>query len=1268
MERLTPGVQTAYPVERTIMETGSEGRSAKPTVKKPLEARMADVVKKFGQKQQEKAQNIRKKENKDESASGSGGTGGGRFDKFDPDKFKGNTSLEELAKLVKAAARQGKLDAQFLEDIKTQLDRRTQLGLVSDNWNRNFTDYLNEFIVSENLSEAKGDHKELSQDIETIVASRKSRGLSPEEYQASIVAMEAAFGRKLSPEEVRRVAYGEKITGASEQAKKFEVQVSLIEEVAGNAKRFDSFIESLKKLDGETIKRVLNDKGGEVVLGILLGDVADNREQFFEKFRKELGGHPDHVRASLSVLAREIEKEEQRQNPKVNPERQRLAREQAEKWIEEQKKRRQVTAEEIDGIFNNAERGIPVIAGGADFYEAGLNLLESIDSVPDEVGEAFTNAKANLVDDERITLLAEDMYGVNSPRIREETERVSNIRNIDDPRLFKQRYKQFLNDLLKRYQEAMNDPKRGEERRETEAAARELTGTGEKTKGGKTFNIKGIEDIAEAISPRKEGERPFFEREPKNVKEVAAWIMAGDDRSVWGPDGVYPIFVFSDELDAETGKPKAEFRPQNFLRWLRNKSLEHHADNPNDPLNLLSGISIETLFKSISILQMKYQKQKYFADENGRPLSDLADEVINEAWLFGVRRNKNLGYIQAMNSDEKLFEAIVEMSGKNDHTGGENLANHFRMGEEYNHDGKGIDNRVGDAMLAANHIYRNISDIDKLRQILPPNSPIFTVEGFKNASRYLNGQGFNEDTKGFGNLKIEGNRVYFLDPRTKIHTEIFKPDGSLESDASLVKFLNFFPAANPEETNETFVRELTKQSIADIVGFDAGMEKRRYEKFVEEQKEKLRDNYKNISIEEYRKLMRMNLEWAEINSWVEQRWNGAAARNDTGYRGYDAWTKMYAQYYRERQSGSRTAGPIGNPHDMQIFRLLTPDMWLAIRTESGESVHEIFEELHMTNLSLYKLTGELTPEQEAEKKALEEKKKASYGKLRFPRWTESDWASNGVKRQSEVWHNMMNTEDLKFNELAKRDTWGVLRYDRQKFEEVVKDDFIKKRRYAFSSNNAMNYGAMTRMRVRTAVEFNKDGTVVEGSEKYIYVDKPLAEAMFGDVVIKSIKDEWYDGKLEFEGADANGKKVIKVAPKKGDKFDPDKHGTYQEFLNSAKAREKILKNVCRAGIAAQIKSHRERAGTTERWDTEVVRKLYQSLRSMPQYIEDPLTGEERRVDGSQFFSEEDIKWIRKQTNTGKGMLLFEDSYHMGWDMLAGGLPDIFKLFYQDIVS
>lgn len=118
---------------------------------------------------------------------------------------------------------------------------------------------------------------------------------------------------------------------------------------------------------------------------------------------------------------------------------------------------------------------------------------------------------------------------------------------------------------------------------------------------------------------------------------------------------------------------------------------------------------------------MKYDKQRYFSDPNtGEIMDDLYNEVVLEAWLFGVCTN-DLAYRQVMNSDEKLFDAIAALNAKNEHTNSTNAADYYSMADRYvrGYDENGKervrDTKVGDGILLANSIYRNIADIDRLQ-------------------------------------------------------------------------------------------------------------------------------------------------------------------------------------------------------------------------------------------------------------------------------------------------------------------------------------------------------------------------------------------------------------------------------------------------------------------------------------------------------------------------------------------------------------------------
>jgi len=1251
-----------------------EAESERSVSKNP-EARIAEIVQRRG-KHQDKAGETRsrvesQRQKGDEREPGFMGNDApaGGFARFDINRFKDNSYLEELAKKVQIAGRQNKIDDKFLEGVQGDLTKGVQFGMVSDNWARNFSAYLNEVVVEERLGEARSEDKELLQDVSAIVALRKKRGLSAEEAQASRVVFEHAFGRKLTEQEFGRAMRGENLSSTTESAKRFESQIQMIEKIVNEPKRFDAFLTSTEKIDAESLRQVMSGKAGELMLSLLLGDIPD-RDEYSERLRKITSGEALNVKKGLSALVRDIERKEKEDAPKIpDPDRVKAAKRAWEKVVEEIKKKRNLTEDEIEAIRSLAERGSPPIEGGADGdpnmekkrYE---EFLEGIQNIPEDDEDAFKRFKAAYVKDDYVRYLANLAYGQNPLDIQEELTRWEGLNDDDNVYSYKQNVSEFMSRLFNRATEQMERQLSVEEKDAAKRLAR-----GEKiNRRGMNFSFDEDIDFAD---------ESIFGREPGNIRELALWIIATDDAKIWSPNGPYPLFTRSEDeteevekINPETGRrekmevKKVIFQEENFLKWVRNKMLELHYDNPNDPMSPLDKVAIQTLFRPVNLVEMKYNKQRYFSDPNtGQVLEHLYNEVINEAWLFGVRRNNDLAYKQVMTSDSNLFDRLVEINSRNDHTSGSTLANMLRMADEYSRDTDGkADNRVGDSLLIMNQIYRNLSDEKNLRNILPPDALVYTAKGFRDAVRAIKGMDFDEELTEYGNYRFEGEKIYHIDPQTKIRTVIFDENGKLTSDKALIKYLNFFPSANPEETSEVLVREIVKQTAAKIVGFHTGSDKAQYEKFKKR-------HGQDLSVEEYRKLSRINLEWAEINSWSEQRWSGVAARNDTNYRGYDAWTKMYMQYYRERQSGSRTSGPIGNPEDMQIFRMLSPDMWLAIRTESGESVQEVFDNIHKVNIQLYSLPKDenLTDEQKALKERLVQQKDALYDVLRFPRFTQSDWAANGIKRQSEVWHDVLDTEDIKFNEIIKRNDWGVLKFDRAKFEEIVKDTFIKKRRYAFSSNNAINYGALTRMRVRTAVEFNKDGTVKDGSEKYEYKDMYLAEAMFGDVVIGSIRRDWYAGKLKYKAADEDGNEKEKRAWTGDGEYNPkEKHGTFAGYLNSQDARTRILKNVCRAGLAAQLKAHRNRASVDDRWDAHTIRKFYQALRSMPQYIEDPATGKEIEIPNSQFFSEEDIEWIRKHSNTTRWHLFREDALHSMGDIAVEVLPAAFMIFIDDV--
>jgi hypothetical protein len=348
------------------------------------------------------------------------------------------------------------------------------------------------------------------------------------------------------------------------------------------------------------------------------------------------------------------------------------------------------------------------------------------------------------------------------------------------------------------------------------------------------------------------------------------------------------------------------------------------------------------------------------------------------------------------------------------------MADKYVRGYDENGKERKRDTKVGDAILMANALYRNISDIERLRQLLPSDSPLFTREGWEDAVRVITGVGKWEKVTEYGEMRFDEKKVYVIDPATKQEQVIFDENGKI-NEANFIKYLNFYVSPTSLQTNIAHVRELVKLSIAKEIGLEDGLSYPPTKEEWEEEEKLAKDEKRSISIRSRRNIKRINLEFAEINSFVEQRWNGAAARSDTVVRGYDAWTKMFAQRYRERQSGTDTMGPIGNPKDIPILKQLAPDMWLALKTESGEVAQEVFEKILAIIPELYK-----NAKTDEERERVQEMRNKIMSTLRFPAGAQLDWASNQVMRAANVWHAMLDTEDLGFNKLVTRNVWGVL--------------------------------------------------------------------------------------------------------------------------------------------------------------------------------------------------------------------------------------------------
>lgn len=745
-----------------------------------------------------------------------------------------------------------------------------------------------------------------------------------------------------------------------------------------------------------------------------------------------------------------------------------------------------------------------------------------------------------------------------------------------------------------------------------------------------------------------------------SIQDLAKFIMNKQESALYGAFNKYALIDYV--KDPATGETKEVFRPDNFLIWVRDQIIQLHDDNRTGEMQPLSAVAIETQLRTITIYMMQRFKGQYFRDEETNEImTDLADTAVNMCYLFGFFRNMDLAYKQVMNSDEDLPKTIVGIHAKNDVTHGDNWAQFLSMPDRFGQakkdpsgnvlrDEKGSivydrDTRVGDAELVANDIYYNLSDIGELRDIVGEKGSLMTKEGFKKtlllqqmtAGQKHEWDGGPDGVEGFYDKEKDNFYLYNKDTGKKDY--IFK--GNSIDEKNYLTFVNFFNAPTPDKTQMDFVRDLIRLTIAEKAGLESGLarnEQELAERKARYEKRKAENGIDDAEMDYKRhvKAAQINTKFAEYSSFVQQRPLMVAARNDINRRGYDASTKLDLNYI-VRQSGAGTAGPIGSTEFLkhQIIKNFGVDFVAGLKTESKRSPYEIFREIRkaMNDTSL-------SHDQREDKKA------ALLAELRFQDNAALDYSSNAIKRAYDIFHQVVDAQGLDLNKIVSKNFLEGIKYNTAEFEKQIKDDFIKPMRYAFSSNSALKYGQMYR-----GFEQLKDNMPV-------YKWKTLADHMFGDEVLDDIKKDALKNRLKIDKYDDEGHKI---PPSKMSHMQ-----RYQEYLNSSDGRTRIVKNITRARLAAELRKHRNRWGPAERWSADMVNKFLLSLETIKEFKKD----EKGNIveTGDRFFSDGDIAWIRQHSKTGYKRMMAEEATK---DLLSGsikgayeGLKEIFEYTFK----
>jgi hypothetical protein len=717
-----------------------------------------------------------------------------------------------------------------------------------------------------------------------------------------------------------------------------------------------------------------------------------------------------------------------------------------------------------------------------------------------------------------------------------------------------------------------------------------------------------------------------------SIEDLAKYIVAKQNKELWGEDGELPII-----------NKKGEFSQANFILWLREQSVALHWDNPNGKMAPLESVGIQNVYGSfIPIYLMTRFKEQYLKDEKtGRVLTDLSNQLVYEAFMFGDWRNGSLLHRQSMRNDQELPKVEQEWHATNNLTRGRNLKFLLEMPAEY---GKEGDTRMGDAIRFGNDFFYNLSDKEKLSEVVQRHP--LTKTDFKNALRILQDKfDWDEELDDFGN---------FYDSKTDrfIFRELNR-DGSLRSEESLfdsngninmevfVKNLNFFKSPGELSSGILLVREVLRIKMAQnsyedlqsqggkrVMG--AGIAFTKEEK---EAKEALfRKEEKDFGFLEAkrrfmlrRKAERINVDEAEVIAYSAQHPFGGAARGDVDRVGFNADAKLNVQDYALKQSSEHRGGATGLAEVLGVTRSLSTDYWTGLRTESGETPYEIFEQIRQ-------LENRPVPDdpkaQEEAKDFLAKEKKRLIDKLTFREDEELNFTSNQRFRAFEMFHQQLGAkEHIDLNKIVTWSPFEGVKLQLGEFQEQINEKLIKPKRYAFLNAN-LKYSQMVRRLDPATKEYE---TVT------------LAEYLHGDEVLNQLNLK----------RDSNGEYTKES----------------KDYLDTPEGKTKVFKGSVKAEIAGEIRFHRTMFGSVGQfWGYTRTESFIKALKTIKEIVPDPDHPGRYIATGNRFFSEADIEWIRKNSRSEVWRMLAQDAIREGGPGFAGGLWKGLTIFAKSLAK
>jgi len=658
-----------------------------------------------------------------------------------------------------------------------------------------------------------------------------------------------------------------------------------------------------------------------------------------------------------------------------------------------------------------------------------------------------------------------------------------------------------------------------------------------------------------------------------------------------------------------------------FMRWLRNRMIEQHESDVDNEVDMFQRIYIIGGARTTSIQEMIFN-EGMFRDGNGEILRKLKEKVYMELWLFNTSRDVDAIYRKIMGNDLKLPETLEAIYARNTFTKEGTLGTIFTAPNasankdiDFEDDESTTENQgTGQAIRRALTTYYHAADPEMLEKIAGLDSAYFNNE------RFIELFVIKELAREENNIKNKYPESEWKKQRKEV-----KKNAESAAIKKIRKTKQFFEDTDKGEGTGKLKEGKLKDYVLEINPYNLATKDT---ELINEVQERMRlfimDSSQNeggigLDYDEAK--------YAEIFAFSMTRWSGVAAKNDTGYVGFDSWTKVLElDRYRQRQAESNRAGIVGNIFTFGGLKRLGVDFFVGVKDTNGKSILEIIQGGEGLDINL--------------QRNIDLDKQLTFGNLAM-----SYFGRDHVGRTFQMLQDVVENHEWGIDKIAAIDQWGRSVYDiKAKIE--FQDNLLKRFRYAYSTWSGTDYSNKIRTRDKNGDWYTADVSEHLWGKQIIYdfVNGKDRDGKVRRHRVDTVEEIVEDNKVIGE------KKVGKHIQSDGEVIEEQKREFWRRPMMYA--------------IAAEIKAHREYGSGYTRYKLAQIEKIYEFLKNFSGEVEADEGDLSNTKVGKKFFSDEDINWIRIASDTTKGWLYFSEATSQGVVGFVEGIGEAAKGFFN----